>query len=188
MEQALPVVARSVASSEDPGLVIPVASRASSFVQTGTKCCVCWKDAKRHFHLFHLFVLCLSFSTVCLGALCVSISSSICRCGNIELIFYCLLALGIFLLVTGIFWSTFHEILKCRGSATPSFDLTAVESTMPDFYPPFHEDKTDPEQQSSLLPDAPILKQQEVTNIPSPLYSGSAEFISGTERQEQPLP
>lgn len=27
---------------------------------------------------------------------------------------YCLLALGLFLLVAGIFWNTFHEVLKCR--------------------------------------------------------------------------
>ncbi|KAM9367319.1 LOW QUALITY PROTEIN: transmembrane protein 252 [Phaethornis superciliosus] len=152
------------------------------------------KMPKGIFTFLCLFVLFLSFSSVCLGALCVSTRSSLCRCGNIELIFYCLLALGCFPLVTGIFWSTFHEILKYRGlSNTFSRPCSCREhyvSTIDsyDFYLPFCEDNTDPEKQSSLLPDAPILKQQEVTNIPPPLYSASAEFISETNRQEQPLP
>ncbi|XP_068033485.1 transmembrane protein 252 [Anomalospiza imberbis] len=67
------------------------------------------------FIFIHLFMLLLSFSTTCLGVLCMSINSSMCRCGKNKLVFYCLLALGLCLLVTGIFWSTFHEVLKYRA-------------------------------------------------------------------------
>lgn len=59
----------------------------------------------------------------------------------------------------------------------------------PEFYPPSYEYSTDPEKQTSPLPVASALKQQEVLNIPPPLYSeSSAEFISETNEQEQPPP
>ncbi|XP_010581170.1 PREDICTED: transmembrane protein 252 [Haliaeetus leucocephalus] len=142
-----------------------------------------------------LFVLLLSFSTICLGVLCISTSSSTCRCGNNELVFYCLLALGFFLLVTGIFWSTFHEVLKYRGLSSifirnPSHrELCVSTIDRPDFYPPSYEDSTDPEKQTFPLPVASTLKQQEVINIPPPPYSeSSTEFISETNEQEQPPP
>lgn len=77
--------------------------------------CLLGKVPKGVFTFIRLFVLLLSFSIICLGILCISTRSSTCRCGNNELVFYCLLALGFFLLVTGIFWSTFHEVLKYRG-------------------------------------------------------------------------
>ncbi|NXG66133.1 TM252 protein, partial [Hemiprocne comata] len=140
-------------------------------------------------------VLLLSFFTICLGVLCVSTSSSICRCGNNELVFYCLLALGFFLLVTGIFWSTFHEVLKYRGLSStfirnPSHrDLYVSTIDRPDFYLPSYEDSTDPEKQTSPLPVAPTLKQQEVINIPPPPYSeSSTEVLRETDVQEQPPP
>nr|XP_009936493.1 PREDICTED: transmembrane protein 252 [Opisthocomus hoazin] len=142
-----------------------------------------------------LFVLLLGFSTICLGVLCVSAASSTCRCRNNELLFYCLFALGIFLLVTGIFWSTFHEVLKCRDFSStfvrnPSRREQCVSTIdRPDFYPPSYEDITDPEKQTSPLPVASTLKQQEVFNIPPPPYSESSiEFVSETNEQEQPPP
>ncbi|XP_030325629.1 transmembrane protein 252 isoform X1 [Strigops habroptila] len=147
------------------------------------------------FTFIRLLVLLLSFSTMCLGVLCISTSSSACRCGNNELVFYCLLALGFFLLVAGIFWSTFHEVLKYRGLSSifilnPSLrELRVSTIDRPDFYPPSYEYSTDPEKQTSPLPVASALKQQEVFNIPPPLYSeSSAEFISETNEQEQPPP
>ncbi|NWX22815.1 TM252 protein, partial [Aegotheles bennettii] len=139
-------------------------------------------------------VLLLSFSIICLGVLCVSTSSSICRCGNNELVFYCLLALGFFLLVTGIFWSTFHEVLKYKDLSSifirnPSRrELNVSTIDRPDFYPPPYEDSTDPEKQTSPLPVTPTLKQQEIIEILPPPYSESAEFISETNEQEQPPP
>ncbi|NXM77014.1 TM252 protein, partial [Serilophus lunatus] len=139
-----------------------------------------------------LSVLLLSFSTICLGVLCISTNYSMCRCRNSELAFYCLLALGLFLLVTGIFWSTFHEVLKYRALGifirNPSHrELHVCTIDRPDFYPPSYEDCIDPEKQTSQLPVA--FTQQKVLNIPPPLYSeSSAEFITETNEQEQPPP
>ncbi|NXS48402.1 TM252 protein, partial [Balaeniceps rex] len=153
------------------------------------------KMPKTVFTFIRLFVLLFSFSIICLGVLCISTSSSTCRCGNNELVFYCLLALGFVLLVTGIFWSTFHEVLKYRGLSStfirnPSHrELHIGTVDRPDFYPPCYEDSTDPEKQTSPLPVASTLKQQGVIDIPPPPYSkSSTEFISETNEQEQPPP
>ncbi|NXX10353.1 TM252 protein, partial [Podargus strigoides] len=153
------------------------------------------KMPKGVFTFIRLFVLLLSFSTICLGVLCVSTSSFTCRCGNKELVVYCLLALGFFLLLTAIFWSTFHEVLKYRGLSSIFFqnpscrELHVSTIDRPDFYPPSYEDSTDPEKQTSPLPVASTLKQHEVINIPPPPYSeNSADFISETNEQEQPPP
>lgn len=80
--------------------------------------CLLEKMPKGVFTFIRLFMLLLGFSTICLGALCISTTTSTCRCGNNKLVFYCLLALGFFLLVTGIFWSTSHEVLKQRGRSS----------------------------------------------------------------------
>ncbi|NXC20115.1 TM252 protein, partial [Corythaeola cristata] len=153
------------------------------------------KMPKGVFTFIRLLVLLLGFSIFCLGVLCVYTSSSTCRCGNNELVFYCLSPLGFFLLVTGIFWSTFHEVLKYRGLGSifvrnaSSRELRISTIDRPDFYPPSYEDSTDPEKQTSPLPVAFTLKQQGVFNIPPPPYSeSSAEFISETNEQEQPPP
>ncbi|NXP20129.1 TM252 protein, partial [Scytalopus superciliaris] len=139
-------------------------------------------------------VLLLSFSTISLGVLCISTNFSMCRCGNKELVFYCLLAFGLFLLVTGIFWTTFHEVLKYKALSilirNPSCrELHVCTIDRPDFCPPSYEDCTDPEKQISPLSVASTLKQHEVINIPPPPYSeSSAEFVSETNEQEQPPP
>ncbi|NXC35296.1 TM252 protein, partial [Campylorhamphus procurvoides] len=139
-------------------------------------------------------VLSLSFSTICLGVLCISTNSSMCRYGNNELVFYCLLAFGLFLLVTGIFWTTFHEVLKYRALGilirnSSHRELHVYTIDRPDFYPPAYEDCTDPEKQSFPLSVASTLKQQGVINIPPPAYSESSEeFVSETNEQEQPPP
>ncbi|XP_066038359.1 transmembrane protein 252 [Chamaea fasciata] len=149
------------------------------------------------FTFIRLFTLLLSFSTICLAVLCVSTDSSVCRCGNNKLVFYCLLALGLCLLVTGIFWSTFHEVLKYRALAifirNPSHrdhrEPHVCTIDRPDFYPPSYEDSIDPEKLVSPLPVASTLKEQEFINIPPPPYSEiSAEFVSETDEQEQPPP
>ncbi|XP_005522766.2 PREDICTED: transmembrane protein 252 [Pseudopodoces humilis] len=156
--------------------------------------CLLPKMPKGLFTFFRLFMLLLSFSTICLGVLCMSTNSSMCRCGNNKLVFYCLLALGLCLLVTGIFWSTFHEILKYRALGifiqNPSHREPHVCTIdRPDFYPPSYEDRIDPEKLVFLLPVASTLKQQEFINIPPPPYSeSSAEFVSETNEQEQPPP
>ncbi|XP_014820372.1 PREDICTED: transmembrane protein 252 [Calidris pugnax] len=147
------------------------------------------------FTFIRLSVLLLGFSIICVGVLCVPTSSSTCRCGNNELVFYCLLAPGVFLLVIGICWNTCHEVLKYRGPFGASIrnpsrrELRVSTIDRPDFYPPSYEDSTDPEKQTFPLPVAPTLKEQEAINIPPPPYSeSSAEFISETNEKEQPPP
>ncbi|NXY91647.1 TM252 protein, partial [Alcedo cyanopectus] len=151
------------------------------------------KMPKSLFACIRLLVLLLGFSAICLAVFCFSTRSSTCRCGNNELGFYCLLALVFFLLVTGIFWSTFHEILKYRGCSSFSIQNPSCRepqvSTIdrPDLYPPSYEDSTDPEKQTSALPVAFALKGQGVINIPPPLYSeSSAQFISETNDEKPP--
>ncbi|NXX47429.1 TM252 protein, partial [Tricholaema leucomelas] len=155
------------------------------------------KMPKAVFTFIRLFVLLLGFSTICLGVLCTSTNSSTttCRCGSNELVFYCLLALGFFLLVTGIFWSTFHEVLKYKGHSSilsrnhRHGELYVSTIDRPEFYPPSYEDSIDPQKQTFPLPVASILKEQEVIHIPPLPYSeSSAEFISETYEQEQPPP
>ncbi|XP_005244446.4 transmembrane protein 252 [Falco peregrinus] len=155
--------------------------------------CLLGKMPKIGFTFIRLFMLLLGFSTICLGVLCISTSSYTCRCGNSELVFYCLLTLGFFLILTGIFWSTFHEALKFRCLSSifirnPSHgELHVSTIDRSDFYPPSYEDSTDPEKQTSSLPVASTLKQQEVINIPPPPYSeSSAEFISETDQEQAP--
>ncbi|NXK53571.1 TM252 protein, partial [Chauna torquata] len=153
------------------------------------------KMRKGVFSFIRLSVLLLSFSIICLGVLCIYTGSSACRCRNSKLAVYCLLAVGLLLLVTGIFWSTVHEAMKYRGltsilTRNPSFrELRVSTIDRPDFYPPSYEDSTDPEKQTFPLPVASPLKEQEVINIPPPLYSeSSVESVSETNEQEQPPP
>ncbi|NXI67172.1 TM252 protein, partial [Anseranas semipalmata] len=142
-----------------------------------------------------LSVLLLSFSIICLGILCIYSSSSACRCGNSKMVVYCLLAVGLLLLVTGIFWSTVHEAMKFRGLSSifmrnPRLrELRVSTIDRPDFYPPSYEDSTDPGKQTFPLPVVSARKEQEVINIPPPLYSESgAESVSENNEEEQPPP
>uniref|UniRef100_A0A803XQQ8 Transmembrane protein 252 n=1 Tax=Meleagris gallopavo TaxID=9103 RepID=A0A803XQQ8_MELGA len=137
----------------------------------------------------------VSFSIICLGILCIYTGSSACRCGNSKLVAYCLLALGLLLLVTGVFWSMVHEAMK-YGALSNIFtrnpgltELRVNTIDRPDFYPPSYEDSTDPEKQTFPLPVASAPKEQEVINIPPPLYSeSSTESVSETNEPEQPPP
>ncbi|XP_015704348.2 transmembrane protein 252 [Coturnix japonica] len=147
------------------------------------------------FSLIRLCVLLLSFSIICLGVLCIYTGSSACKCGNNPLVAYCLLALGLVLLVAGIFWSTVHEAMKYRVLSSifvrnPGLaELRVSTIDRPDFYPPSYEDSTDPEKQTFPLPVASAPKEQEVINIPPPLYSeSSTESVSETNEPEQPPP
>ncbi|NXT83312.1 TM252 protein, partial [Zapornia atra] len=140
-------------------------------------------------------VLLLGFSSICLGVLCVFTNSSTCGCGNNELVIYCLLALGLFFFVTGIFWSTLHEVTKYRGHCkilsrnTSRRELHVSTIDRPDFYPPSYEDSTDPEKQTSPRRSVASTLKQQVINIAPPPYSeSSTEFISEINEQEQPPP
>ncbi|XP_021235837.1 transmembrane protein 252 [Numida meleagris] len=145
--------------------------------------------------LIRLSVLLLSFSIICLGVLCIYTGSPACRCGNNKFVAYCLLTLGLLLLVAGIFWSTVHEAMKYGGLSTifmRNRSLTELRvSTIdrPDFYPPSYEDSTDPEKQTFPLPVTSAPEEEEVINIPPPLYSeSSTESVSETNEPEQPPP
>ncbi|NXN07661.1 TM252 protein, partial [Indicator maculatus] len=155
------------------------------------------KTPKAVFTFIRLSVLLLGFSTICLGVLCTATNSSACRCGNNELVFYCLLALGFFLLVIGIFWSTFHAVLKYRGRSSIFMqnpwhrELHVSTIDRPDFYPPSYDDSVDPEKQTFPLPVASTLKEQEVIHMPlppPPYNESSTEFSSETYEREQPPP
>ncbi|XP_069735995.1 transmembrane protein 252 [Phaenicophaeus curvirostris] len=147
------------------------------------------------FTFIHLVVLLLGFSIISLGVLCISTTYSTFGFGNNKLVFYCLLPLGFFLLVTGIFWGTFHEVLKYKSPSrlfiqnVSHRELRINTIDRPDFYPLSYEDSTDPEKQTFPLSVASTPKQQEVIKIPPPLNSeSSTEFISETNEWEQPPP
>ncbi|XP_042731310.1 transmembrane protein 252 [Lagopus leucura] len=157
--------------------------------------CLLGNMKKIVFSLIRLSVLLLSFSIICLGILCIYTSSSACRCRNSTLVAYCLLALGLLLLVTGIFWSMVHEAMKygvlsnifTRNPGLTELRVSTIDR--PDFYPPSYEDSTDPEKQTFPLPVASAPKEQEVINIPPPPYSeSSTEPVSETNEPEQPPP
>ncbi|NXC40921.1 TM252 protein, partial [Penelope pileata] len=142
-----------------------------------------------------LSVLLLSFSFICLGVLCIYTGSPACRCRKSEVAVYCLLALGLLLLVTGIFWSTVHEAMKYRSLSSiftrnPSLrELRVSTVDRPDFYPPSYEDSTDPAKQTFPLPVASAPTEQAAISIPPPLYSeSSAEPIGEANEPEQPPP
>ncbi|XP_003642963.4 transmembrane protein 252 [Gallus gallus] len=150
---------------------------------------------KVFFSLIRLSVLLLSFSIICLGVLCIYTGSPACGCGNKKLVAYCLLTLGLLLLVAGVFWSTVHEAMKYGGLSSIFMrnpDLTELRvSTIdrPDFYPPSYEDSTDPGKQTFPLPVGSAPKEQEVINMPPPLYSeSSTESITEMNEPEQPPP
>ncbi|KAJ7335519.1 hypothetical protein JRQ81_013460 [Phrynocephalus forsythii] len=149
-------------------------------------------------HLFaflRILVLVLGFVIICLGAFCISTNATVCKCNNLP-IAYLLLPFGFFLLLLGIFWSTYHEASKhknlfhsiMRGSSR--YQDTHINTVdRPNFYPPSYEDSTDPEKQTFPLPVCPLERQKETYNIPPPLYTESSlEFIGEASAQEEQPP
>lgn len=61
-----------------------------------------------------ILVLLLGFAIICLGAFCISTDASVCKCNSLP-IAYLLLPFGFFLLLLGIFWSTYHEASKHKS-------------------------------------------------------------------------
>uniref|UniRef100_A0A8B9I664 Transmembrane protein 252 n=1 Tax=Anser brachyrhynchus TaxID=132585 RepID=A0A8B9I664_9AVES len=157
--------------------------------------CLWGKMKKFVFCFIRVSVLLLSFSIICLGVLCIYTSSSVCRCGNNKLVVYFLLAVGLLLLVAGIFWSTVHEAMKYRGFSSIFMrnlslrELRVSTIDRPDFYPPSYEDSTDPAKQTFPLPAVSTPKEQEVIDIPPPLYSERSTESAGENNEgEQPPP
>lgn len=72
------------------------------------------KMSKNIFSFLRLLVLLLGFAFICLGAYCFSTSASACKCNSLPIAYF-LLPLGFFFLISGIFWSTYHEASKHKG-------------------------------------------------------------------------
>uniref|UniRef100_A0A8C3XNW8 Transmembrane protein 252 n=1 Tax=Chelydra serpentina TaxID=8475 RepID=A0A8C3XNW8_CHESE len=146
------------------------------------------KIPKKFFFLFRIFVLLTGFSVICMGAFCISTGSFLCRCGNNLPVAYSLLPLGFLLLVIGIFWSMYHEVRKNKNLLY-IFQRNPSRREMPDFYPPCYEDSTDPGKQTFPIPLALSAREEEIYNIPPPLYTeNSMEFIDETSLQEEQPP
>ncbi|KAM7166338.1 transmembrane protein 252 [Macrochelys suwanniensis] len=153
------------------------------------------KIPKKFFFLFRIFVLLTGFSVICMGAFCISTGSFLCRCGNNLPVAYSLLPLGFLLLVIGIFWSMYHEVRKNknlfyifqRNPSRREMHINTIDR--PDFYPPCYEDSTDPGKQTFPIPLALSAREEEIYNIPPPLYTeNSMEFIDETSLQEEQPP
>ncbi|XP_078241189.1 transmembrane protein 252 [Pogona vitticeps] len=150
---------------------------------------------KNLFSVLRILVLLFGFAIICLGAFCISTDASVCKCNSFP-IAYLLLPFGFFSLLSGIFWSTYHEASKHKSLfhsiIQGSFrDRATHISTVdrPDFYPPSYEDSTDPEKQTFQLPVCPLERQKETYNIPPPLYTESSlEFIEEASAQEEQPP
>ncbi|XP_060092389.1 transmembrane protein 252 [Heteronotia binoei] len=142
-----------------------------------------------------LCVLLLGFAVICSGAFCISTGSSACKCNNVPIAYF-LLPLGFFLLISGIFWSTYHEASKHKSlfhriiQQNPRFRDSHINTIdRPDFYPPSYEDSTDPEKLTFPLPDGILEGERNSYNIPPPLYTESSlEFIEEANSQEQQPP
>ncbi|XP_048360338.1 transmembrane protein 252 [Sphaerodactylus townsendi] len=153
------------------------------------------KMPKNLLSFIRLCVLLLGFAVICSGAFCISTGSSTCKCNNVP-IEYFLLPLGFLLLISGIFWSTYHEASKHKSlfhriiQRNPRFQdshITTIDR--PDFYPPSYEDSTDPGKQTFPLPDCLLEGEMVSYNIPPPLYTESSlQFIEETSSQEQQPP
>nr|XP_056704955.1 transmembrane protein 252 [Euleptes europaea] len=153
------------------------------------------KMPKKFLSFLRLCVLLLGFAIICLGAFCISTSSSACKCNNVPIAYF-LLPLGFFLLISGIFWSTYHEASKHKSlfhriiQQNPRFRDSHINTIdRPDFYPPSYEDSTDPEKKTFPLPDCLLEGERNSYNIPPPLYTESSlDFIEEASSQEQQPP
>ncbi|KAM6468454.1 transmembrane protein 252 [Liasis olivaceus] len=150
---------------------------------------------KNFFSFVRLFVLLLGFVTICSGAFCISSSVSACKCKSLPVAYF-LLPLGFFLLIAGIFWSTYHEATKHKSlfhsiiHGSPRLQESHISTIdRPDFYPPSYEDSTDLGKQTFSLPVCPLEPERNAYNIPPPLYTESRlEFIEETGVQEERPP
>ncbi|XP_061465385.1 transmembrane protein 252 [Rhineura floridana] len=151
--------------------------------------------SKNLFSFLRLFVLLLGFAIICLGAFCFSTGVPACKCNSLPIAYF-LLPLGFFLLISGIFWSTYHEASKHKGlfysifHGNPRHQESHINTVdRPDFYPPSYEDSTDPKKHTFPLPVLPLEREKDTYNMPPPLYTESSlEFIEEVSPQEQPPP
>ncbi|KAF7250674.1 hypothetical protein EYD10_04131 [Varanus komodoensis] len=72
------------------------------------------KMSRNLFSFLRLFVLMIGFAVICLGAFCISTNASACKCNSLPIAYF-LLPLGFLLLISGIFWSIYHEASRYKG-------------------------------------------------------------------------
>ncbi|XP_026961796.1 transmembrane protein 252 [Sagmatias obliquidens] len=116
------------------------------------------------------FALLMGFLMICLGAFFIS-SGSLFNCQGNLILAYLLLPLGFVILLSGIFWSTYHQASESKGvfsrvlrhyGAQGALPLATVDR--PDFYPPAYEESLDAEKQGCPA-------EQETSDVPPPPYT-----------------
>ncbi|KAE8633033.1 hypothetical protein XENTR_v10001755 [Xenopus tropicalis] len=139
------------------------------------------KMKKSIYTVLRFLFLITGFSLVCLGAFYIS-SSYVCNCKSDRILAYFLLPIGFILLLTGIFWSTYHEanqksLFHSMIRRIHSQQEVHVETVdRPDFYPPSYDSVINEIRQQ---PDSgcELRVLEEGLNIPPPLYTESAVDI-----------
>ncbi|KAG8455223.1 hypothetical protein GDO86_001423 [Hymenochirus boettgeri] len=135
------------------------------------------KMTKSVYTAIRLLFLITGFSLVCLGAFYIS-SSYLCDCQGEKILAYCLLPLGFILLLSGIFWTTYHEANKKslfhdmirRVHYQREVHVQTVDR--PDFYPPSY-DSVIHEIRLQSTTNCEMRAMEEGLNIPPPLYTES---------------
>nr|XP_033780790.1 transmembrane protein 252 [Geotrypetes seraphini] len=144
--------------------------------------------------VIRFFLLIAGFSLVCLGAFYVSTSSS-CDCRTGKVLAYSLLPFGFLLLLTGIFWSTYHEANQKSifhniiRQIPRSREIHISTIDRPDFYPPSYEESMNQGSQHNSGPSVQATREEEEAyNIPPPLYTESSLEIVDENNAHEDLP
>lgn len=134
-----------------------------------------------------VLALLTGFLIICLGAFFIS-SGSIFNCPGNLILAYLFLPLGFVILLSGIFWTTYHHASESKQMFSHVFRqhlarggpaLATVDR--PDFYPPAYEESLDAEKQTCPA-------EGEALDVPPPLYTElDLEFVDDSDaRREVP--
>ncbi|XP_030048238.1 transmembrane protein 252 [Microcaecilia unicolor] len=138
-------------------------------------------------------LLLAGFSFVCLGAFYVSTSYG-CDCKTGKALAYSLLPSGFLFLLTGIFWSTYHEANQKSifhniiRQIPRSREMHINTIDRPDFYPPSYEESMNQENLHNSGPSIQAIREEEAYNIPPPLYTESSLEIVDENEAHEDLP
>ncbi|XP_021550039.1 transmembrane protein 252 [Neomonachus schauinslandi] len=132
--------------------------------------------------------LLMGFLMICLGAFFIS-SEWIFNCRGNLILAYMLLPLGFVILLSGMFWSTYHQARESKGVFSHvlrrqlshgALPLATVDR--PDFYPPAYEESLDAEKQ-------PCPAEGDALDVPPPLYTEMGlEFEDATDAHPEAPP
>ncbi|XP_001507945.1 transmembrane protein 252 [Ornithorhynchus anatinus] len=135
---------------------------------------------KRALTALRFLTLLTGFLIICLGAFFVS-TGSLLRCRGSLFLPYFLLPLGFLILMSGIFWSTYHQATQSKNMFSDVFRqhlgprATHIQTVdRSDFYLPSYEDSIDPEKQVCSA-------QEEHSNIPPPYTESCLELLEETD-------